>query len=191
MKTHHQTQEHQKFKIDDHAQSNSTSEELSAELTKKRYRMPPFTIDHQGMMGPIATEFLLGHKNAIFSVSPNKYDKKNTTKETKELIKLSMHKNRHQNILTKANSLWKLTYGSQWYTNTYHAQTPRQWAKQVLGNTFSIQSSKHIIQALNKLNMQTPITPKTPKVQCRTYAPRPNMPYDRYGIPRTLQCKNP
>ena len=166
MKTHHQTQEHQKFKIDDHAKSNSTSEELSAELIKKRYRMLPFTIDHQGMLGPIATEFLLGHKNAIFTISPNEYDKKNTTKETKELIKLSMHKNRHENILTKANSLWKLAYGSQWYTNTYHAQTPRQWAKQVLGNTFSIQSSKHIIRALNKLNMQTPNTPKTPKAQC-------------------------
>ena len=75
-----------------------------------------------------------------------------------------MHKKRHANTLTTANSVWKATYGSQWFTNTYHAQTPRQWAKQVLGNTFSIQSSKHILRALNRLTMQTQITsPKTPK----------------------------
>jgi len=74
-----------------------------------------------------------------------------------------MHKKRHTNILTKATSLWKQTYGSQWYTNTYYAQTPQEWAKQVLGNTFSIQSSKHIIRALDKSNMKTPITPNIPK----------------------------
>jgi len=158
MKTHHQTHDHQKFKIDDHAKSNSTSEQLSIELNKKRHRILPFTIDHQGMMGPIATEFLLGHKNAIFTATPNEYDKRSTTEETKTLVNLSMHKNRHKNILTKVNSLWKLAYGLQWYTNTYNAQTPRHWAKQVLGNTFSMQSSKHIIRALNKSNMPTPKT---------------------------------
>jgi len=166
MKTHHQKYEHQKFKIDDHAKSNSTSEELTSELINKRHRMLPFTIDHLGMLGPIATEFLLDTRNALFRSSPNEYDKRTTTNETRKLVELAMRKKRHTNILTTANSLWKATYGSQWFTNTYRSQTPRQWAKQVVGNTFSIQSSKHILRALNRLNMQTQTTSsKTPKAQ--------------------------
>jgi len=166
MQKHRQTHEYKKFKINDHPPSNSTSAQLANELTTKRYRMMPlFTIDHHGMMGPIASEFLLGQENATFSTSPNEYETRSTTTEVKDLINLSMHKNKHKNILTQANKIWKQTYGSKWYTNTYHVQTPRQWAKQVLGNTFSIHSAKHILRALNKINTST-MTPKKPKPLC-------------------------
>jgi len=95
--------------------------------------MPPFTIGHHGMLGPIASsEFLLGQENATFTTSPNDYENRSTTIEVKDLINLSMKKNRHKNILTQANSMWKQAYGTKWFTNTYHAQTPRQWAKQVV-----------------------------------------------------------
>jgi len=40
------------------------------------------------------------------------------------------------NILTTANSLWKTALSSQWFTNTYHAQAQRKWAKQVLESNF-------------------------------------------------------
>jgi len=103
--------------------------------------MLPFTIDHHGMLGPIASEFILGHENATFTISLNTYENRSTSNEVKELIQLSMHKNRHNNILTKANKAWKEAYGTKWFTNTYHAQTPRQWAKQVIGNTFSIHTA--------------------------------------------------
>ena len=165
MQKHHQTHEYKKFKLNDHPSSNSTSEQLAQELIIKNHRMLPFTIDHHGMIGPIASEFLLGHDNATFTTSPNDYENRTTSKEVKELINLSMHKNRHKNILTQANKAWRTAYGTKWFTNTYHAQTPRQWAKQVIGTTFSIQSAKHIIKALNKINNST-ITPKKPKPQC-------------------------
>jgi len=165
MKKHHQTHEYKKFKINDHPSSNSTSEQLAQELINKKHRMLPFTIDHHGMLGPIASEFLIGHQNALFTTSPNEYDQRSTTPEITTLIQSSMHKKRHQNILTKANKAWQQAYGTKWFTNTYHAQTPRQWAKQVIGNTFSIHSSKHILRALNKLNTAI-TTPKKIKAQC-------------------------
>jgi len=165
IKQHHQIHEYKKFKINDHPSSNSTSEQLAQELVTKKHRMLPFTIDHHGMLGPIASEFLLGQDNATFISSPNEYENKNTSKEVKELIQLSMTKNRHKNILTQANNIWKHAYGTKWFTNTHHAQTPKQWAKQVIGNTFSIHSAKHIIRALNKINTNTS-TPKKPKPQC-------------------------
>ena len=165
MKKHHQIHEYKKFKINDHPPSNSTSEQLAQELVTKQHRMLPFTIDHHGMIGPIASEFLLGLQNATFQSSPNDYENKTTSTEVKNLISQSMKKNRHKNILTQANNVWKHAYGTKWFTNTHHAQTPRQWAKQVIGNTFSINSAKHIIRALNKIN--TNITsPKKIIPQC-------------------------
>jgi len=127
--------------------------------------MISFTIDRHGMMGPIASEFLLRQENATFTTSPNEYETRSTSTEVKDLINLSMHKNRHKNILTQANKSWKQTYDSKWYTTTYHAQTPRQWTKQVLGNTFSIHIAKHILLALNKINTSI-ITPKKAKPLC-------------------------
>jgi len=161
MSAHHQQYEYKKFKLKDHAKSDSTSDELSKELTLKQHRLLPFTIDHHGMLGPIAKDLLIGHPNSTFDTAPNDYDKRSTSIETQNLIRLSMHKNRHRNILTKATRLWKQQFGSTWFTNTYHAQTPGQWAKQVLGNTYSIHSAKHILFALNRLNMK--IDSKTPK----------------------------
>ena len=154
MSAHHQQYEYKKFKLKDHAKSDSTSDELSKELTLKQHRLLPFTIDHHGMLGPIAKDLLIGHPNSTFDTAPNDYDKRSTSIETQNLIRLSMHKNRHRNILTKATRLWKQQFGSTWFTNTHHAQTPGQWAKQVLGNTYSIHSAKHILFALNRLNMK-------------------------------------
>jgi len=76
------------------------------------------------MLGPIASEFLLGHENATFKTPPNEYENRTTSAEVKEIINLSMHKNRHKNILTQANKAWQTAYGTKWFTNTYHAQTP-------------------------------------------------------------------
>jgi len=167
MSTHHQQYEYKKLKLKDHAKSDSTANELTKELTLKQHRLLPFTIDHHGMMGPIATDLLIGHHNSTFDIAPNAYDKRSTSTETQDLIRLSMHKNRHRNILKKATNLWKQKFGSIWFTNTYHAQTPGQWAKQVLGNTFSIHSAKHILFALNKLNMKIdPKTPRSTKAKC-------------------------
>ena len=188
MQKHHQTQEYKKFKINDHPSSNSTSEQLAQELVTKRTRMLPFTIDHHGMLGPIASEFLLGHENATFTTSPNTYENRSTSNEVKELIQLSMHKNRHNNILTKANKAWKEAYGTKWFTNTYHAQTPRQWAKQVIGNTFSIHSSKHIIKALNKINTTT-LTPKKQKAMCSSINLRTPSLYTVQNLRYPIHCK--
>ena len=147
---HHQQYKYKKIKLKPHPSSNSSAKELSLELLRKKFRLLPITIDHHGILGPQAAEFFLGSDNSTFTISPNDYDKANTPNETINVIRLSMHKKRHTNILSKANKLWRDTYGSIWYTNTYHAQTPRQWAKQVLGNTFSLHSTKHINILINQ-----------------------------------------
>jgi len=75
--------------------------------------MMPFTIDHHGTMGPIALELIFGQENATFTNSTNEYDNGSTSTEVKDLINLSMHKNRHKNILTQANNMLKQAYGSK------------------------------------------------------------------------------
>lgn len=103
MQKHHQVHEYKKFKIHDHPPSNSTSEQLAHELGIKNHSMLPFTIGHHGMLGPLASEFLLRKENATFKVSLNEYENRSTFSEVKDLINLSMHNNRHKNILTQAN----------------------------------------------------------------------------------------
>jgi len=74
--------------------------------------MLPFTLNHLGMLVPIANEFLLGTKKSIFQSSPNEYNKRTTTNKTGRLVELAMHKKRHVNILTTQQTPYgkQLTY---------------------------------------------------------------------------------
>jgi len=146
--THHMKHEYKKFKLKDHIHSGTTADMLAQEALTKKYRMLPFTIDHNGMLGPIANEFLFRSKK---DSTPDKcaYSNAQTTIPIKKLITSAFHKHRHKNILTKADKCWKDLYEDKWYTNTYQAKLPSQWAKQVLGMTFSLHSAKHILRAIN------------------------------------------
>jgi len=164
MNTHHKQHEYKKLKLKHNRTSNATADQLAQESATKRYRHLPFTIDHQGMLGPFAAEFLFSQQSTLFKTNNITYETSQTSAQIKKLISFSLHPKRHKNILKRANKNWHALYGDKWYTNTYHAKTPAQWAKQVIGNTFSIESSRHIIRAMIVSSRPNISTPKT-KIQ--------------------------
>jgi len=165
MSQHHKKHEYKKFKLKDNKSTSVTADQLAQESVRKQYRHLPFTIDHHGMIGPIATEFLFKLKNPMFHTTDTSHSNAQTSIPIQRLISTSLHPKRHKHILEKADSNWKSEYGNKWYTNTHHAQTPSQWAKQVLGNTFSIHSSKHILRAIHKSYMQNTFTSPSSRKQ--------------------------
>jgi len=165
MNTHHKQHEYKKFKLKHNKTSNATADQLAQESITKRYRHLPFTIDHQGMLGPLAAEFLFSQQTTLFKTNDIEYETSQTSTQIKKLISFSLHPKRHKNILKRANKNWHSSFGDKWYTNTYHAKTPAQWAKQVLGTTFSLESSRHIIRAMIASSRPQTSTPKT-KIQC-------------------------
>ena len=162
MSKHHQAFEI--FKIKNH--ENATGDQLAQEAIAHRYRLLPFTIDHQGMIGPIASEFLFNTTTITFKTTALDYCTRNLSIPTSRLIKLAFHEDRQKNILKIANGNWRKKYGTKWFTNNYQAQTPGQWAKQMLvGTTFSLHSARHIIRSLNTIQSSSYTPTKTPKLQ--------------------------
>jgi len=164
---HHTKYEYNKFRLKDNKHSHVTADHIAQEMTQKRYRLLPFTIDHLGRIGPLAEEFLYDHKPHDDPIVHTNYVNRQTSTHISLLIQMSLRKSRQKNILNHATKNWKMLFGDKWYTNTYHAQTPGQWAKQVIGNTFSIHSAKHILRAMtNAANQKFQTTSKTNNISC-------------------------
>ena len=71
---------------------------------------------------------------------------------TKELIRRSTTTNRHTNILGSADKNWHDKYPTTWFTNTYQAQSPSQWADQIMGATHLKWSSRLIQKAVKRIH---------------------------------------
>jgi len=118
------------------------------------------------MLGPLAAEFLFSQQSTLFKTNDIKYETSQTSLQIKNLFRSLYTPKDTKNILKRANKNWHASYGDKWYTNTYHAKTPAQWAKQVIGNTFSLESSRHIvIRAMIASSRPQTSAPKT-KIQC-------------------------
>jgi len=80
MNTHHKQHEYKKFKLKHNRTSNATADQLLAqESVTKRYRHLPFTIDHQGMLGPLAAEFLFSQQSTLFKTNNITYETSQTS----------------------------------------------------------------------------------------------------------------
>ena len=164
---HHRKFEYNKFRLKDNKHSNVTADQIAQEMINKRYRLLPFTIDHLGRIGPMADDYLYSNIQQDGPILHTDYINRQTSTHISLLMQMSLRKARQNNILNRATKNWKLSFGDKWYTNTYHAQTPGQWSKQVLGNTFSIHSAKHILRAMtNAANQKFNAKAKTNNISC-------------------------
>ena len=139
---------------------------MAQEATTNRYRLLPFTVDHQGMVGPVASDFLFSELTTMFKTTLLEYDTRISSPPINRMVSLAFHKKRQRNILKLATRNWIRQYGTKWFTNTYQAQNPAQWAKQVLGTTFSLHSARHILQAINTVTRPTNNSQKSHRLQC-------------------------
>ena len=170
---HHMHHEYTKFRLKDNKHSNVTADQIAQEMIQKKYRLLPFSVDHLGSLGNIAMDFLIAQMKPdangkyIDCIQPTHYSNRQTSVSIKNLIDMSLRSARDKNLLHRATKNWTTKFGSKWFTNSYHAQTPAQWAKQVLGNTFSLHSSKHILRAMSDAANKTfSQTPKSKKISC-------------------------
>ena len=82
MQNHHSIYEIKKFKMRDHEKSNITAPELAKELTLKRCRLLPFTINHHWIIGPMAMDYLFDQNQ----INVNDYIKNSQHEDIKKLI---------------------------------------------------------------------------------------------------------
>jgi len=164
MSKHHQNHELKKFKMTTHGSTLANT--MAQEATTNRYRLLPFTVDHQGMVGPVASDFLFSELTTMFKTTLLEYDTRISSPPINRMVSLAFHKKRQRNILKLATRNWIRQYGTKWFTNTYQAQNPAQWAKQVLGTTFSLHSARHILQAINTVTRPTNNSQKSHRLQC-------------------------
>jgi len=99
MSQHHKKHEYKKFKLKDNKSTSVTADQLAQESVRKQYRHLPFTIDHHGMIGPIATEFLFKLKNPMFHTTATTHSNAQTSIPIQRLINTSLHSKRHKHIL--------------------------------------------------------------------------------------------
>ena len=115
----------------------------------------------------MADDYLYSNNQQDGPILHTDYINRQTSTHISLLMQMSLRKARQNNILNRATKNWKLSFGDKWYTNTYHAQTPGQWSKQVLGNTFSIHSAKHILRAMtNAANKKFNAKAKSNNISC-------------------------
>jgi len=164
MSTHHQQHELKKFKMTSHGSTLANT--MAQEITTNRYRLLPFTVDHQGMLGPVASDFLFSELTTMFKTTLSEYDTRITSPPINRMVSMAFHKKRQRNVLKLATKNWIKQYGTKWFTNTHQAQNPAQWAKQVLGTTFSLHSARHILQAINTVNRPSNISATITRTQC-------------------------
>jgi len=130
---------------------------MTQEVTTNRYILLPFTVDHQGMLGPVASDFPFSKLMTMFKTTLLEYDTRITSPPINRMVSMAFHKKRQRNVLKLATKKC---------TNTYQAQNPAQWAKQVLSTTFSLHSTRHILQVINGVNRPTNISTTNSRTQC-------------------------
>ena len=119
---HHNKFEYNKFRLKDSKYSYITANQIAQEMTQKRYRLLPFTIDHLCMIGPKADDFLYANNVPDNQLTHADYINPQTSAHITHPIQTSLRKTSQTNILNCATRNWKLSFGDKWYTNTYHAQ---------------------------------------------------------------------
>ena len=114
------------------------------------YQISPFIVDPFGLLGPIAADLLLGPDTPAskFQLDPSHY----STPSTQQAIRALYHPNRFNDILRIADLKWKSNKSNNiWFTDSYKATLPSQWARQILSCGIAKALSSHVDNAFSVL----------------------------------------
>ena len=138
-----------------------TGERLIFALNNRAMLLRPFTIDQYGQFGPLAYTTLYGKPG------PHQLHDASERLQTglghnpaKFMLTQNYHPAAPSGLLPKADKQWKAELADQgkhhsthWFTGSYHAQLPSQWAEQVIGFNITRALSQYFYNAVRVLRV--------------------------------------
>ena len=123
--------------------NNTHGSEVIAECLALNYQLTPFIVDPFGLLGPTATDFLLGPDTPAsqFQIDIDRFHES----PTKQAIKSLYDNNRISDIFRKADTNWSHNKQNHiWFTDSYKATIPSVWARYILSCGISKALAAHI-----------------------------------------------
>ena len=165
--------------------------ELIRKLTQQKMLLRPFTIDSFGLIGPLAflTFFGTSHPHADRHAAGDRSSLGLGHPEARCMLDMNYSSAAPAGLLPKADNQWRQDLSevgkhpsTYWFSGSYHARLPSQWAKQVLGFNITHALMRYYSNAALKLRRQE-------AVQTSRDAPVgvPGLSRSSVLAPRTLQ----
>ena len=116
--------------------------ELIRKLTQQKMLLRPFTIDAFGHLGPLASITFTGkfHPHLDRHVSGTRASAGLGHPEAQHMLAMNYSRSAPAGLFPKADRVWRQNLveegkhpSTHWFSGSYHARLPSQWAKQVLG----------------------------------------------------------
>jgi len=133
-----------------------TGETVINDLNDQNMILLPFTVDHLGAIGPLASRFLFGTKPPPQSKPPSfTFPGAQTAYET------TTGPSGLTGLFPRADAAWKEAT-PYWFADTYHTMFPSQWAVKTLGLNIIHHLANHFTEAMEKLRLHqsTPVPTK-------------------------------
>ena len=151
----HEKAENDKFVGRSH--NNQLPGQITQAILDKHYTLIPVTFDPGGLLGPLSTSFLWGTIPPDLALLP--YPK---TFEHRLQTHLSTSPYPRQaatqtydtiasfGLFRLADKGWQQAHLQEWFTTSYTATLPSQWAQQILGQNLLVANSRHLQQGLQQ-----------------------------------------
>ena len=134
-------------------------EQLILTLNNRKLLLRPLTIDPYGQFGPLVYQTLYGTSGPHHPHDANQRHRTGLGHAAaKHMLEQNFHSAAPSALLPKADKQWKSNladagkhHSTHWFTGSYHAQLPSQWAEQVLAFNTSLALSKYFYNAVRRL----------------------------------------
>ena len=124
----------------------------------QHYTLIPITFDPGGcQLGPLATSFLWGTRPPDISILPMPHtfnDRLSTSLSSspypQQAAELAYNTTHNFGLFRLADKGWKQAHLHEWFTPSYTAMLPSQWAQHILGQNLLVATARHLQTGLNK-----------------------------------------
>jgi hypothetical protein len=123
----------------------------------------PVTIDQYGQLGPLAQRLFTGttHPHADRYSDNTRCMTGLASPEAKHMLQLNYASSAPSGLFPKADRQWCRDLidegkhpSTHWFSGSYHARLPSQWAKQVLGFNTTLALTKYFHRAVQTIRRQ-------------------------------------
>ena len=167
----HESSEDGKFNGSDRNSTRNplTGRRIIQELIDKKCAFVPVSIDEFAQLGPAFYRLWNPHQSPYKNDSATERIESPTLRHdtARSAAEATYHPDCPNNLIGRADAEWKKQTAEEkmlngrptairdtWYTHTYHAQTPRQWAEQVLSFNVSVALASHFHNATLEIARQ-------------------------------------
>jgi hypothetical protein len=124
-----------------------------------------FTIDEFGQFGPQAYRILSEKHSPYAPHNAAERSQKGLNDVGRSMSEFTYHPDYPTSLLDQADKAWREKHDKKWFTSTYHAQTPSQWANQCLGWGLVMPMVQYFDHAIKKVTRNTHPKPNLSKIR--------------------------